>query len=153
MDHITFLKQAVDLAKKSVALGGFPDGAVIVKDDNIIADGLSLGFSQNDPTGHAESCVIREVCKKLGTVDLSSCVLYASLQPCIMCFSAAVWANIGKIVYGCKKTEEMVKKRYYEGTNDVAEINKQNTHKIELVYLPHFEDEMKTIIGNWEKTI
>jgi len=153
MDHSTFLKQAVELAKRSVALGGFPDGAVIVKDNKIIADGLSLGFSQNDPTGHAESCAIRGACKMLGTVDLSSCILYASLQPCLMCFSAATWSNISKIIYGCKKTEEMVKKRYYEGTNDVAEINKQNTHKIELVYLPHFEDEMKTIIGNWEKTI
>lgn len=151
MDNNIFLKMAVDMAKKSADLGGFPAGAVVVRDNKIIAEGLSLGFSQNDPTGHAESCAIRDACKRLSTVDLSSCTLYASLQPCLMCFSAATWSNISKIVYGCKKTEEMLKKRYYEGANDVAEINKQNTHKIELIYMPDFETNMHAIISQWEK--
>ena len=151
MDHSIFLKQALDMAKKSINLGGFPAGAVIVKNNEIISEGISLGFIQNDPTAHAESCAIREACKKLGTVDLSLCTLYASLQPCVMCFSAATWANIGRIVYGCKKTEEMVKKRYYEGKNNVNEINRLNTNKIELIYINDFETDIHAIISQWEK--
>lgn len=150
MDHSIFLKRAVDIARKSVDLGGFPAGAVVVKNDEIIAEGLSLGFSQNDPTGHAESCAIRSACKKLGTVDLSSCVLYASLQPCLMCFSATTWASIPKIVYGCQKATDMIDKRYYEGASDVSEINKLNTHKIELIYVSDFEEDMKKLIAGWE---
>jgi guanine deaminase len=150
MDHSIFLKRAVDIARKSVDLGGFPDGALVVKNGELVTEGLSLGFLQNDPTGHAESCAIRSACKELGTVDLSSCVLYASLQPCLMCFSATTWANIGKIVYGCQKTADMVKKGYYEGISDVSEINKLNTHKIELIYVSDFEEDMKKLIAGWE---
>lgn len=145
-----FLKVAVNQAKKSVELGGFPAGAIVVKDKKIISKGISIGYKLNDPTSHAETSSIRKACKKLKTTDLSGCVLYASLEPCLMCFQVSNWAGISKIVFGCKKTETMVIKNYYEGVNNIQIINKKNNKQIELKYIPDYEKEMLTLIKKWE---
>ena len=150
MDDKEYLKLTVEQVKKSVEQGGFPAGAIVVKNNEIITEGVSLGFKLNDPTSHAETFSIREACKKLQTTDLTGAALYASLQPCLMCFSVANWAGITRIVFGCKKTEEMVKKGYYEGTTDIYQVNKQNNRKIELIFIPDFEQEMLEMVKNWE---
>ncbi len=151
MNDLQYLQLAVQQAKKSVDEGGFPAGAVVVKDKKIIAKEISLGFLLHDPTSHAETASMREACKILETTDLSGAILYASLQPCLMCFSVANWCNIEKIVYGCKKTEDMVKKKYYEGLTDISKINKENNQHIELVYRNDYEQEMLELIKSWEK--
>jgi len=148
-----FLKAAVEQAKISVKEGGFPAGAVVVKDGKILTKGISVGFKLNDPTSHAETVSMREACQSLETTDLTGATLFASLQPCLMCFSVANWAGISRIVYGTKKTLDMVKKQYYEGETDVSEVNKQNNKQIELVYLPDFEQEMLELIKKWEKNL
>lgn len=145
-----FLKIAVNQAKKSVESGGFPAGAIVVRDKKIISRGISIGYKLNDPTSHAETSSIRKACKKLNTTDLSGCILYASLEPCLMCFQVSNWAGISKIVFGCNKTEKMVKKNFYEGVNDIRKINKKNNRQIELKYIPDYEDEMLTMIKKWE---
>lgn len=144
-----FLEVAVKQAKKSVNLGGFPAGAVVVKNGKIISRGVSLGHKLYDPTSHAETSSIRKACKKIKNY-LEGATLYASLEPCLMCFQVSNWAGISKIVYGCKKTEDMVKKSYYEGTNDIRSINKKNSRQIELKYMPDYEEEMLTLIKKWE---
>ncbi len=149
--NLEFLNMAVEQAKKSVEMGGFPAGAVVVKNGKVISRGVSLGFLLNDPTSHAETASIREACKKLKTVDLSGAVLYASLQPCMMCFFVANWAGIGKIVYGCRKTNEMVKKGYYAGNNNIEEVNRENNRQMELLFLAGVEDEMLALIKEWEE--
>ena len=108
MTNKQYIKLAIKQAEKSVKQGGFPVGAVVVKDGKIISKGVSLGFKLNDPTSHAETSSIRRACKKLKNRDLGGAILYTSLQPCLMCFSVANWAGISKIVYGCKKTNERV---------------------------------------------
>lgn len=148
-----FLKKAVTLAHKSVIRGGFPAGALIVNDNKIIATGLSLGFLLHDPTSHAETVCVRRACKNLHTSDLSGATLYASLQPCLMCYSGANWANISRIVYGCRKTADMVAKKYYEGKNDLEKINQQNTHQIKIDFLPNFEEDMLRLLESWEKSL
>ncbi len=150
-NHKKFLKLAINQAKKSVKLGGFPAGAVLVKDGRIIAKGVSLGFNLNDPTSHAETSSIRQACRKLKTVDLSHATLYASLQPCLMCFSVANWANISTIVYSCLKTDQMVKKGYYLGKNNLTHINQKNLRKIELIFIPDFESDVLKLIQKWEE--
>ena len=145
-----YIKLAIKQAEKSVKQGGFPVGAVVVKDGKIISKGVSLGFKLNDPTSHAETSSIRRACKKLKNRDLGGTILYTSLQPCLMCFSVANWAGISKIVYGCKKTNEMVSRGYYEGKTDISLINKKNNRKIELIFLPDFEKESLDIVKKWE---
>lgn len=151
MDDKHFLQLAIEQAIKSVNEGGFPAGAVVVKNNTVVSEGVSLGFKLNDPTSHAETASMREACKRLKTIDLAGATLYASLQPCLMCFSVANWSGISRIVFGCRKTKEMVKKGYYEGFTDVNAVNKENNRKIELVFLPDFEQEMLDLVKSWEE--
>jgi len=103
--HSKYLIRAINLAKKSVEKGGGPFGAVIVKDDIVIAQGSNDVTLKNDPTAHAEVTTIRKACKKLNTYDLTGSILYTSCEPCPMCLSAAYWAHIDKIYYGCTKED------------------------------------------------
>lgn len=145
-----YLKLAVEQARISVEQGGFPAGAVIVKDGNIIAKGISIGTSIFDPSAHAETASLRQACAILKTVDLKGATLYGSLEPCLMCFSCANWSNVSRIVYGSKKTADMIAKNYYEGNNNINDINLNNNHRIDLVYLPDFEEDMAKLIREWE---
>lgn len=150
-EDLTFLKLAIAQAKKSVTQGGFPAGAIVVKDGEVVSEGVSLGFKIHDPTSHAETAAIREACAKLRTADLTDAVLYESVQSCLMCFSVAYWAGISRIVYAAQKTPEMVKKQYYEGMTDMTRINQENNHQIELVFLADLEKESLEIVNNWEQ--
>lgn len=151
MDDKYFLKLAIEQAKKSIEMGGFPAGAIVVKDGKVIAEGISVGYQNNDPTGHAETAAIRDACKNLHTPDLTDSILYESLECCNMCFSVANWAGISKIVYACRKTQEMVAKNYYEGIVNSKKLNENNTRKIELIFIPDFEKESLTLIKKWEE--
>ena len=95
-----FMREAIRLATESVEKGGGPFGAVIVKDGEIIEKSSNSVTLDNDPTAHAEVNAIRKACKKLGTFDLSGCVIYTSCEPCPMCLGAIYWAHIGRIYYG-----------------------------------------------------
>jgi guanine deaminase len=94
-----FLKRAVDLAIENVNHGGTPYGAVIVKDNKIIGEGVNTLHTHPDISGHAEMIAIRQAQELLGRVDLSDCVVYASGHPCPMCFGAITLSNIHKVVY------------------------------------------------------
>ena len=75
------------------------------KEGNIISNGNNKVLKNNDPTAHAEVVAIREACKKLNTYDLSNYILYTSCEPCPMCLSAIIWANIKEVYYGCTKED------------------------------------------------
>lgn len=151
MDDKHYLKLAVEQAKKSIDEGGFPAGAVVVKDGKIIAEGISLGFSLHDPTSHAETAAIRAACQNLQSSDLQGVTLYESLECCNMCFSVSYWSGISRIVYACKKTQEMVKKHYYEGNTSNDTLNQNNNRKIETVFIPDFEKESLELVKKWEE--
>lgn len=103
MGHSDFIKLAIELALKNISEGGGPFGAVITKSGEVVAQGCNRVTASNDPTAHAEVVAIREACKKLGTFDLSGCTLYASCEPCPMCFSAIYWAHIDEVYYAATK--------------------------------------------------
>ena len=94
-----FMREAIRLSVESVAHGGGPFGAVIVKDGEIIAAQANSVTLDNDPTAHAEINAIREACRSLGTFDLDDCVIYTSCEPCPMCLGAIYWAGIERIYY------------------------------------------------------
>lgn len=99
-----FLRLAIRLAEENVAAGcGGPFGAVIVKDEKIVAAAANTVTTSNDPTAHAEVNAIREACKKLNTFDLSGCEIYSSCEPCPMCLSAIYWARIKTLYYAADK--------------------------------------------------
>jgi len=78
---------------------GGPFGCVIVLDTEIIAEGVNMVTSSNDPTAHAEVVAIREACRKLNTFQLNGCEVYTSCEPCPMCLGAIYWARPERVVY------------------------------------------------------
>ncbi len=102
-----YMQKAKENAEKAIVNNeGGPFGAVIVdKEGKIIANGNNKVLKDKDPTAHAEIVAIREACKFLNTNDLSGCVLYTSCEPCPMCLSAIIWANIKQVYYGCTKKD------------------------------------------------
>ena len=100
------MQRAIQLAihQASSRTGG-PFGAVIVKDGQIIAEGASRVPGGSDPTAHAEIVAIRKACESLGTRDLSGCDLYASCEPCLMCFGAILWAKLNCVYYACSRSD------------------------------------------------
>ena len=100
-----FMREAIRLADESVRNGGGPFGAVIVKDGEIVAGSSNSVTIDNDPTAHAEVNTIRKACQKLGTFDLSDCVIYTSCEPCPMCLGAIYWAHLKCIYYGNTKKD------------------------------------------------
>ena len=97
-----FMKEAIKEAEKGIESGdGGPFGAVVVKDGVIVGKGHNKVLKNNDATCHGEMEAIKSASKKLGTFDLSGCILYTTGEPCPMCLSACLWANIEKVYYGC----------------------------------------------------
>ena len=134
-----FMEIAKECAEHGVSHNeGGPFGAVIVdKSGNIIAKGNNIVLANNDPTAHAEVTVIREACKKLGTYDLSGCTLYTSCEPCPMCLSAIIWANMKELYYACSREDagkigfrDDVIYDYLEGKNkDLINLKKIDREK------------------------
>lgn len=99
--HNEFMARAIELSIENIRnKSGGPFGAVIVKDNQIIAEGVNSVTTSNDPTAHAEIVAIRNACKKLNSFHIPECVIYTSCEPCPMCLGAIYWANINKIYYG-----------------------------------------------------
>ncbi|MDD3186901.1 MAG: nucleoside deaminase [Bacilli bacterium] len=98
---IEYIKRAINLSKK----GTYPYGAVIVKDNIVIAEAYSGEGDNLDPTNHAETLAVRKACKNIGSSDLKGATIYSSCEPCFMCFGTIWWANISKIVYAANIEE------------------------------------------------
>lgn len=146
-----FLEQAIEKSRKSISKGGFPVGAVIVKGGKIVGEGLSIGNLLHDATSHGEMAAIRDACKKIEATDLSDTVLYASMEPCLMCFGAAMWTGISKIVFAIAK--EVVSPEYYRGDYEIAAINSKLATPIEIVHLNELENEALAIVTEWENQL
>jgi tRNA(Arg) A34 adenosine deaminase TadA len=100
-NHNSFMAMAI-AAMHRTALEertGEPYGAVIVKNNELIAVAGNSVKRDNDPTAHAEINAIRAAGKILNSWDLNECILYTSCQCCSMCYAAAAWAGIKKIYY------------------------------------------------------
>ena len=95
-----YMSVALKEAQKAVILDEVPVGAIIVKDDKIIARVHNLREKSNDPTSHAEINAIRKACKKLNSWRLEDCTIYVTVEPCSMCAGALLQCRIGRIVYG-----------------------------------------------------
>lgn len=94
-----FMRRAINLSLENVKKGGGPFGAVLTRKGKILTESCNLVTVLNDPTAHAEINVIRAAARKLGTFDLSGCVIYSSCEPCPMCLGAIYWARIDKVFF------------------------------------------------------
>lgn len=99
---LKYMRIALKEAQKAALLDEVPVGAIIVKDDKILARGHNLREKTNDPTSHAEVNVVRKASKKLNSWRLEDCTIYVTVEPCSMCAGTLLQCRIGRIVYGAK---------------------------------------------------
>ena len=95
-----YMKLAIEEAKKAQKLGEVPIGAIIVKNNEVIASAHNLRETAQLPTAHAEHIAIERASKVVGSWRLEECKLYVTLEPCVMCAGAIVMSRIPKVVYG-----------------------------------------------------
>jgi len=94
------MARARELRDQAQRGGDQPYGAVVLRGDSIVGEGPSRVVINSDPTAHAEMEAIRDAARRLGTRDLSGCVLVSTSRPCRMCEAAAGWARIERMVHG-----------------------------------------------------
>ena len=94
-----YMKICLALSKQAAEKGNTAVGSVLVKDEEIISEAEEAVATKNDITCHAELEVIRIAVHKLGTVNLSGCILYSTHEPCVMCSYAIRFYKIKKVVY------------------------------------------------------
>ena len=100
------LRRAIALATENVVSGsGGPFAALVVRDGEIIGEGVNSVTATCDPTAHAEVNAIRAAAKALGTFTLAGCELYTSCEPCPMCLGAAYWARLDAVYYGASAAD------------------------------------------------
>ncbi len=95
-----WMQHALALAQRAAAEDEVPVGAVIVRDEKIIGEGWNRPIRDHDPTAHAEIMAMRAAGQALGNYRLSECVLYVTLEPCLMCAGAMVHARLDGLVFG-----------------------------------------------------
>lgn len=96
----TYMKLALEEAQKAALLGEVPVGAVVVRQNEVIAAAHNLREQNHMATAHAELLAIEEACRKLDGWRLADCTLYVTLEPCPMCAGAIINSRMQRVVYG-----------------------------------------------------
>lgn len=126
--HNKFMQEALKLAEQAFIQGEVPVGAVVVHDNKIAGKGFNQVEMLNDPTAHAEILAISSACATLNQKYLHNCTLYVTLEPCMMCAGAIVWAKTDRVVFGAMDVNA-------GGCGSVFNIasNKQLNHQVEVI--------------------
>ena len=125
-----YIELALKEAKKAYKKGDVPIGCVIVKDNKVISKAHNNKENKGIATYHAELLAINKACKRLKTWHLDNCVLYTTMEPCIMCSGAIIQSRIKKIVYlldnkefGNIKNNDIFKSNKFE----IVQINNEES--------------------------
>ncbi len=137
MDDNYFMNKALELAKKAYDLDEVPVGCVVVYNNEIIASGFNRKEIDGISTYHAEILAINDACKKLGTWRLDDCILYTTMEPCMMCTGAIIQSRIGRVIYGTKN-------------DSFGYLSKVNNNKI-IVNGDVLKDECLLLLGKFFK--
>ena len=145
-NHQYWMQQAFDLARKAEQLDEVPVGAVIVKQNQLIAEGWNQPITTHDATCHAEIMAMRAAGEKFNNYRLTDTILYVTLEPCSMCVGAMIHARIAKVVYGASEPRTGA----LGGAFNLLDAN-QHHHLFE-VESGVMADESKTLLQNFFKT-
>ncbi len=99
MNDDIWMRRALDLASRAATAGEVPVGAIVVQDGRMIGSGANAPIGTCDPTAHAEIVALREAAAAVGNYRLPGAVLYATMEPCVMCAGAIVHARIARVVF------------------------------------------------------
>ena len=98
--HEKYIRMALEQAQHAAAQDEVPVGAVIVRNDQVIAAAHNAREQLRDPTAHAEMIAITQAGEACGTWHLTDCIMYVTLEPCLMCAGAILNARLPLLVYG-----------------------------------------------------
>ena len=133
-----FMKMALKEANKAMSKDEVPIGCIIVKDNKIIVSAYNQKELDQIATHHAEILAINKACKKLKTWHLEECILYTTVEPCLMCTGAIIQSRIKKVIYGTSN-------------ESFGYLSKIKNPKIEVI--PHIlEKECQEILSNFFQT-
>jgi len=144
-----YLDLAIEKSRESVNEGGFPVGAVVAVGGEVISTGISNGKILSDPSSHAEMVAIRKACTEIGSRNLGkTAILYSSMEPCLMCYGASVWASIPRLVFAIRR--ESLSPQHFEGDHNLNGINASTRRPINLIHAASFERQALSIVEQWE---
>jgi tRNA(adenine34) deaminase len=103
VDDESFMRRAMELARRAAAAGEVPVGAVLVRDGEILGEGSNGPICRHDPTAHAEIVALREAAARVGNYRLPGSTLYVTIEPCTMCAGALVHARVATLVFGARE--------------------------------------------------
>lgn len=135
-----YMNLALEQAKIAFKKGDVPVGAIIVLGNKIVSKAYNKKNNEQNAIKHAEIIAIEKACKKLHSWYLNDCILYVTMEPCLMCCGAILQSRIKKVVYGTK-----CEKFGFAGSIDNVLINNKNNHFVELKN-GVFCDECSTIL-------
>ncbi len=100
MNDQEYMRLAIRKAQEGIAAGQTPFGAIVVHGADVVAAAHNTVWRDGDPTAHAEINAIRQAAQVLHRIDLSTCTLFSTCEPCPMCLAAIHWAKIDRVVFG-----------------------------------------------------
>lgn len=103
--HEFWMRHAIALADRAQQMGEIPVGAVLVKDNKVIAEGWNQSITLNDPSAHAEMVALRNAGSALNNYRMPNTTLYVTLEPCPMCSGLLVHSRIQTLVFGAYDTK------------------------------------------------
>jgi len=103
--HEHYMRRCVELARRALVTSDAPVGALVVSNDSVIAEGVESVKARRDVTGHAEIEAVRAACERLGSLNLTGCTLYTSVEPCVMCAYAIRLARVSIVVTGARSSD------------------------------------------------
>lgn len=98
--HEAHMRRCLELARASLEAGEVPVGSLVARGTEILGEGIESVKALLDPSAHAEVQALRAACRKLGSLDLSGCTVYSSVEPCVLCAYALRRARVSRVVYG-----------------------------------------------------
>lgn len=145
-----FMKRAVEISAQNVREGGEPFGAVIVKDGQIVAEGVNELHHTYDISGHAEMVAIRKLQENLKTHDLSGFIMYASGEPCPMCLTAMYMSGIEKGYY-CASIEETAEYGMGDSVKIYGDLAKPRSERQLVMQHMPLEEDQEDPMALWQK--
>ena len=144
MNDEEYMKIAYQEALKALQEDEVPIGAIIVKDNQIITKSYNQRENKNQATAHAELSAIQNACDLLGSWRLDDCILYTTLEPCLMCSGAIIQSRIKKVVYGASSDK-------WISLNKLLSLPKSNFNHIPEIQGGILEEECTNLIKNYFK--
>lgn len=140
-----FMNEALKYAQLAYKKNEVPIGAVIVKNDKIIAKGYNKREKKQNALLHAEIIAINKACKKLKSWRLDDCILFVTLEPCPMCAGAICNSRIKTVIFACKEQTSN------DGLCELILNSNRLNHKVNLIQDKKYEEQSSELLKKFFK--